>query len=106
MLLIATFYGLYTLVRDVRGDRPVSVFQATTNAHRIIRLERALGLFHEANIQHWFLQYRELIRLCDDYYGTVHFVAAIGVLGAAVLPVSRAATGCGATPWPSPPAWP
>ena len=40
VLLIATFYGLYTLVRDVRGDRPVSVFQATTNAHRIIRVER------------------------------------------------------------------
>src|SRR5580693_1139740 len=81
VLLIATFYGLYTMVRDVRGDRPVSVFQATTNAHRIIRVERALGLFHEANIQHWFLQYRELIRLCDDYYGTIHFVAAIAVLG-------------------------
>ena len=80
VLLIATFYGLYTLVRDVRGDRPVSVFQATTNAHRIIRLERAVGLFHEANIQHWFLHYRELIRLCDDYYGTIHFVAVVAVL--------------------------
>ena len=43
VLLIATFYVLYTLVRDVRGDRPVSVFQATTNAHRIISLERHLG---------------------------------------------------------------
>lgn len=81
VLLIAAFYGLYTVVRDVRGDTPVSVLQATTNAHRIIRVERALGLFHEANIQHWFLQYRELIRLCDDYYGTIHFVAAAGVLG-------------------------
>ncbi len=80
VLIIATFYVLYTVVRDVRGDRPVSVFQATTNAHRIINLERRLGLFHEANIQHWFLQFRELIRLCDDYYGTVHFVAAVGVL--------------------------
>jgi hypothetical protein len=81
VLLIATFYGLYTLVRDVRGDRPVSVFQATTNAHRLIRVERALGLFHEASIQHWFLHYRELIRLCDDYYGTIHFVAVVFVLG-------------------------
>lgn len=80
VLIVATFYGLYTLVRDVRGERPVSFFQASTNAHRIIHLERALGLFHEANIQHWFLQYRELIRLCDDYYGTIHFVAVIAVL--------------------------
>ncbi len=81
VLLIAAFYGLYTMVRDVRGDTPVSVLQATTNAHRIVRVERALGLFHEANIQHWFLHYRELVRLCDDYYGTIHFVAAAGVLG-------------------------
>ena len=80
VLIIASFYALYTLVRDVRGDTPVSVFQATTNAHRIIRLERWFGLFHEANIQHWFLQYRELIRLADDYYGTIHFGAVVGVL--------------------------
>jgi PAP2 superfamily len=80
VLIIAAFYVLYTLVRDVRGDTPVSVFQATTNAHRIIRLERWFGLFHEANIQHWFLPYRELIRLADDYYGTIHFVAVVAVL--------------------------
>jgi hypothetical protein len=80
VLIIAAFYALYTLVRDVRGETPVSIFQATTNAHRIIRLERWFGLFHEANIQHWFLQYRELIRLADDYYGTIHFAAVIAVL--------------------------
>lgn len=80
VLIIATFYALYTLVRDLRGDQPVSVFQATTNAHRIISLERRLGLFHEATVQHWFLGYRELIRLCDDYYGTIHFVAVVAVL--------------------------
>jgi hypothetical protein len=79
-LLIATFYVLYTAVRDLRGDRPVSVFQAATNAHRIIRFERWFGLFHEANIQHWALHYRELIRLCDDYYGTIHFVAVVSVM--------------------------
>jgi hypothetical protein len=80
VLIVAVFYGLYTAVRDIRGDKPVSVFQATTNAHRIISLERYLGLFHEANIQHWFLHNRELIRLCDDYYGTVHFFGSIAVM--------------------------
>jgi hypothetical protein len=80
VLIIATFYGLYTLVRDVRGDKPVSVFQATTNAHRIIHFERWLGMFHEAQIQHWFLHYRELIRLSDDFYGTIHFVAVVAVM--------------------------
>ena len=67
-------------MRDVRGDRPVSVIQATTNAHRIIRFERYVGMFHEANVQHWFLHYTRLIRLCDDYYGTIHFVAVVFVL--------------------------
>ena len=80
VLTVAIFYGLYTAVRDIRGDKPVSVIRATTNAHRIIRLERWVGLFHEVDFQHWFLRYHELIRLCDDYYGTVHFVASAGVL--------------------------
>ncbi|HEY3809819.1 MAG TPA: phosphatase PAP2 family protein [Acidimicrobiales bacterium] len=79
-MIVAIFYGLYTLVRDLRGDEPVSYFQASTNARRIITLERHLGLFHEANLQHWFLHYRELVRLCDDYYGTIHFVAVGAVL--------------------------
>jgi hypothetical protein len=78
--IVAVFYGLYTAVRDIRGDKPVSVFQATTNAHRIISLERHLGIFHERAFQDWFLPQRELIRLCDDFYGTAHFVASIGVL--------------------------
>ena len=50
VLIIAIFYFAYTLVRDIRGDQPVSVFQATTNAHRIINLERHLGIFHEATV--------------------------------------------------------
>lgn len=80
VLLIAAFYVAYTLVRDLRGDRPVSHFQALTNAHRIIALERHLGVFHEATIQHWFLGDRWFIRYWDDYYGTIHFVAVIAVL--------------------------
>ena len=80
VLIIATFYVLYTAVRDLRGETPVSVYQAMTNAKRVIRFERWFGLFHEAAIQHWFLHYRELVRLADDYYGTIHFVAVVGVL--------------------------
>ena len=80
VLIIATFYILYTAVRDLRGETPVSVYQAMTNAQRVIRFERWFGLFHEAAIQHWFLHYRELVRLADDYYGTIHFVAVVGVL--------------------------
>jgi hypothetical protein len=80
VLIIAVFYGAYTLVRDLRGDKPVSVFQAFTNARRIIHLERWLGIFHEQGIQHFFLPDRWLIRLCDDFYGTAHFIAPIFTL--------------------------
>ena len=80
VLIVAAFYFLYSLVRDVRGDKPVSIEQARTNANRIISLERHLSAFHEATIQHWFLGDREFIRLCDDFYGSAHFVAVVAVL--------------------------
>lgn len=75
-----TFYGLYTLVRDLRGDKPVSQHQAFLNARRIIHVERWVGLFHEQDMQHAVLSQRWLIELCDDYYGTFHFIVTIGVL--------------------------
>jgi membrane-associated phospholipid phosphatase len=80
VLLIAAFYGLYSMVRDLRGDKPVSIAQALTNAHRVIRVERWLGIFHEQTVQHWFIHDRELLKFCDDFYGTAHFIAAIGIL--------------------------
>lgn len=80
VLIVAAFYGLYTLVRDLRGNKPVSVAQAFTNARRIIHLERWLGLFHEKDLQHALLDQRWLIRICDDFYGTFHFVVTIVVL--------------------------
>lgn len=81
IVLIGVFYGLYTLVRDLRGDKPVSALQAFTNARRLIHVERWFGIFHEAGVQHWFLADTWLIKGCDDFYGTIHFVAAIGMLG-------------------------
>jgi hypothetical protein len=79
-VLIAAFYGMYTLIRDIHGDTPVSITRATTNAKRIISLERATDWFHEAQIQHWFLPYRGFISFWDDYYATVHFTAVVVVL--------------------------
>lgn len=80
MLIIAAFYGLYTLVRDLRGNKPVSVAQAFTNARRVIHVERWVGLFHEAGLQHDVLSQTWLIRICDDFYGTLHFIVTIFVL--------------------------
>lgn len=80
VLVVIAFYGLYTLVRDLRGDKPVSEYQAFLNARRIIHLERWVGMFHERNVQDAVLSQRWLIELCDDYYGTLHFIVTVGVL--------------------------
>lgn len=77
---MGAFYGLYTIVRDVNGDRPTSVARAYGNARHIIGLERHVGLWHEAAIQHAFIHDRDLLEFWDGYYGTVHFLAVIGVL--------------------------
>lgn len=78
--VIAVFYAVYSVVRDLRGTRPVSVAQAFHNAQRVIGLERRLDLFHEAAIQHTFLGDRLVVRLLDDWYGSTHFIATAGVL--------------------------
>lgn len=80
VLIVAVFYALYSMVRDIRGEKPVSVEMAFTNAKRIIHLERSLGIFQEQRIQHWFLSDRWLIELCDDFYGTFHFAVPVVVL--------------------------
>lgn len=80
VLLIAAFYGLYTLVRNIRGARPVSVAQAFTNAQRVVHAERRLGIFHESTVQHWYLHNAGFIQFWNDFYGIAHFVGVIVVL--------------------------
>lgn len=77
---MGAFYGVYTAVRDLRGDRPVSALYAFSNARRVIRLERWVGIYHERTIQDAVLAQRGLVELCDDYYGIFHFVVTVGVL--------------------------
>lgn len=80
VLLVASFYAVYSAIRDVRGSRPVSIAQAFHNARRVIGFERTFGLFHEAQIQHVFLGHRFLVRMLDDWYGSTHFVVTAAVL--------------------------
>jgi hypothetical protein len=80
VLYIAAFYAIYSMIRDVRGERPVSVHQAFTNATRVIRVERWLGLFQERRIQAWFLGWHWFLRFWDAFYGSAHFVVTIALL--------------------------
>jgi hypothetical protein len=80
ILYIAAFYAIYSAIRDLRGTKPVSKFQAFTNATRVIRLERFLGIFQEQAIQSWFLSWHWFLRFWDDYYGSGHFIVTIAAL--------------------------
>ena len=74
------FYATYTVVRDLRGRRSVSVAAARHDAVDLIDIERWLHLFDEQRVQALVLPHREIVRLLEDYYGTVHFVAVVVVL--------------------------
>ena len=82
-LLFGAFYAVYTWTRNQFGsdrlgdvEAPVHAF---TNAMRVIRFERWIGLFHEESVQEIFLPYRSFIQLLNTYYGTAHFIITIAV---------------------------
>ena len=83
VLIIAAFYGLYSLARNQFGSARVSAgeepVQAFDNAMQVIRFERAVGLFHEETIQEWFLSQRWFLQFWNVFYGTAHFFVTIGV---------------------------
>jgi len=80
VLFVAVFYGGYTVVRDIRGSRPVSRVQAFTNADRLIDVERFLGIFQEQRLQQAFLSHRLFIAVWDVFYDTAHFAVTGAVL--------------------------
>jgi hypothetical protein len=80
VLYILAFYALYTLVRDLRGEKPVSRLRAYSNAQRVIGAERFVGAFQEGRIQSWFLPWHAVVRILDDFYGTAHFVVTLVAL--------------------------
>ncbi len=80
ILTIAVFYELYSLARNTQGSGSTSPTHAFRNARVVIKLERAVGLYHEESIQKLFLAARPLIKALNVYYGTAHFVVTAGVL--------------------------
>jgi len=78
--IVIGFYGIYTLVRNEFGSASVSAAHAFDNALRVIDVERALGLFHEATIQGWFLDDPLVLRSFNIFYGSLHFIVTAGAL--------------------------
>lgn len=80
VLIIAVFYGAYTAIRDLNGRHAVAVTVAFQHARDLISAERWLGIFKERDIQRWLLPHRTIVSLLNDYYGSAHFIAVVGVL--------------------------
>jgi hypothetical protein len=80
VLLAAAFYLIYSFVRNQFGSASVQPTAAFSNALRIIRVESSVHLFVEAQIQQAFLGWSFLLRLCNIFYGTFHFIVTAGVM--------------------------
>ena len=77
--LVLAFYYVYQTIRSFANSGNVTP-RAFTNNLRIVRLEKALYIFHEHTIQQWFLSSRLVIKFLNVYYGTLHFVITAGLL--------------------------
>jgi hypothetical protein len=80
ILLVLSFYGIYSSIRNVFGSAAVGPDRALDNAHTVIDIEKAVGLFHEEAIQKAFLDWSGFIRFWNIFYGTFHFVVTIFAL--------------------------
>lgn len=76
------FYVLYSMVRNEFGAGPESRSIAFRHARGVIKVEEALGLWFEPELQRWYLSLPGdgFIRGWNIFYGTAHFFVTIGLL--------------------------
>ena len=88
-LYMLAFYAVYTAVRDTQGSagrgQTAPSTTALRHAHDIINIERHLWLFHEHQVQHWFVSHLSsgtprFFEFWDLWYGTTHFVITLAVV--------------------------
>ncbi|MEA2973283.1 MAG: hypothetical protein QOG82_1741 [Actinomycetota bacterium] len=78
--LVLAFYAVYSVVRNTQGSAVVSEAKALHHALRVIRWEKALGLYHEEAIQQHFLAWNGFMEFWNLFYGTFHFFVTIFAL--------------------------
>jgi hypothetical protein len=79
VLYVVAFYVVYSAIRNT-GASTAGHLHAFTNAKRVIRVERLVGLYHEETLQDWFLHARWFIRFWNVYYGSFHFIVTTAAL--------------------------
>jgi hypothetical protein len=75
--IVLAFVGCYEFLRT---DMVQDGSQATAHALSVVRVESALGLFREAELQRWFLRAPDVLKVFNLYYGGTHFVVPVVAL--------------------------
>ena len=71
--LLGALLALYLLLRfSMKGE----IGDAVGNAHRVVQVERAFGVFSESNLQSLALHSHDVIRFLNAYYLLAHFTMA------------------------------
>jgi membrane-associated phospholipid phosphatase len=78
--MILAFYTVYSVIRNTQGSAAVSAARAMRNAVRVIRWEKATGLYFEEGLQQAFLAWDGFIEFWNVFYGTFHFVVTVFAL--------------------------
>ncbi|MDH3753550.1 MAG: phosphatase PAP2 family protein [Acidimicrobiia bacterium] len=73
-LALGLFYAIYSFTRNQFGSAAVDESVAHDNAIVVIDIERALGLYIEADVQDLFIDWTAFIQFWNLFYGTFHFV--------------------------------
>jgi hypothetical protein len=81
--IVVAFYLVYSWTRNQFGSNKIAADgvpeQAFTNAERVIRWEQSIGMYHEQEVQSWFLSHDWFIQIWNTFYGTAHFVVTLAV---------------------------
>ena len=80
VLLVLSFYVVYSTIRNLFGSESISAADALANAERIIDLERSIGLYRELGLQQAFVDHRWFIQFWNLFYGTFHFSVTVFAL--------------------------
>jgi hypothetical protein len=74
IIAIVAFYLVYSAIRNTNEGGTETAFH---NAQHVIRIQRWMGLYHEATLQDWALHLKPLIIAANYFYGSLHFVVTI-----------------------------
>lgn len=80
IVLCGAVYSAYSLVRNLFGSAAVEPAVAAANADIVIDIEKAMGLYIEADVQQAFIGFTPFIQFWNLFYGAFHFFVTFGVL--------------------------